>query len=323
MATDGAPSSNSSSSSSSSSVALLTDVCDLRAHACLVLARLMPALKLPLGGAEGGAASLPQEQEQYGMAVRLWAALLDGARVGYEEALRLDGGGDSGVSGVGQALAGPWLAALSSALLRLLAAVPDLGVSPAAQIMQQTTSTLDSTAPSTSSSSSGGGGGNSLAFLRLLALRGPAPDARGHCVRALAMLAQRWYAAATMSGGGGGGSDASSSSSSSSSSFAAWTREAVEGLLGALEDGDVTVSAAAADVLMDTFSEDDAPLHELYVSAGCQERLVAAHAAMRAKVRDGRERDAMGREALAHVKEVLLNTARFLKYKANFAAGRR
>jgi hypothetical protein len=125
-------------------------------------------------------------------------------------------------------------------------------------------------------------------------------------------------------GGGGGGSDASSSSSSSSSSsFAAWTREAVEGLLGALEDGDVTVSAAAADVLMDTFSEDDAPLHELYVSAGCQERLVAAHAAMRAKVRDGRERDAMGREALAHVKEVLLNTARFLKYKANFAAGRR
>ena len=97
----------------------------------------------------------------------------------------------------------------------------------------------------------------------------------------------------------------------------------MEVMLCGLEDGAVTACAAAADVLMDSCSEDDAPLHELYVSAGCQERLVAAHAAMRAKVRDGRERDAMGREALAHVKDVLLNTARFLKYKANFAAGRR
>ena len=101
---------------------------------------------------------------------------------------------------------------------------------------------------------------------------------------------------------------------------AAWTREAVDALLAGLEDGDVTVSAAAADVLMDTFSEDDAPLHELFVASGAAGRIAAAHAAMRAKIRDAREKEAMGREAAAHVKEVLLNTGRFLKYKASFAS---
>ena len=35
-------------------------------------------------------------------------------------------------------------------------------------------------------------------------------------------------------------------------------------------------------------------------------------------MRDGREKEEMGREGVAHVKEVLLNTARFLKYKAKF-----
>ena len=98
--------------------------------------------------------------------------------------------------------------------------------------------------------------------------------------------------------------------------FAAWAKDAVEVMLCGLEDGAVTACAAAADVLMDVFSSDDAPLHDLYRSTGAHARIAEGLAAMRAKIGSSAEKEAVGREAVAHVKEVVLNTVRFLKYKA-------
>jgi hypothetical protein len=158
----------------SGGTALLADVCDLRAHACLVAGRLLgtppPALLL---GAEASQATLEAFQ------LAQWHRLVACARSGVEEAMRL---GTAAAD-----LAGPWLAANAHALLRLLHRAPCLGTSPAAAL------------PAPQDLAAGGGGGagqGPAALLRLVAARGPSADSRAHALRALGLLGTRWHAAA-------------------------------------------------------------------------------------------------------------------------------
>jgi len=244
---------------------LLADVCDLRAHACLVAGRLC--------GASSGAAAAAHLSQ--------WRRLAACAHSGLEEAMRLGTAASD--------LAGPWLAALAHALLRLLDRAPSLGTSPEAA----------HPAPPLAAAGGGGGGGGGGpgALLRLMASRGPSADVRCHALRALGVLGARWLTAAT-------------------SECAPLARDALTALVAGLSDGEATVSSEALDVCMDVFGGDDsAEMHAAYVELGVHGKVNEATKALKAKLK-GAERESMGREAVAAAKEVALNAQRFLKYKA-------
>ena len=248
--------------------ALLADVCDLRAHACLVAGRLCGAASNSTAAAS--ASHLSQ-----------WRRLAACAHSGLEEAMRLGSAASD--------LAGPWLAALAHALLRLLDRAPNLGTSPEAAYP----------APPLASGGSASSGGGPGALLRLMASRGPSADVRCHALRALGVLGGRWLATAT-------------------GECAPLAREALTALVAGLSDGEATVSSEALDVCMDVFGGDDsAEMHAVYLELGVHGKVNEATKALKAKLK-GAEREAMGREAVAAAKEVALNAQRFLKYKAKF-----
>jgi len=226
-------------------VALLSDVCDLRAHTCLVLSRLAPCFAPP---------DAPPDA-----ALEAWAALAAAARCGLEEALRL--------GAAARDVTGPWLAALGNAMVKLLHACPALGAGPAAG------------QPAASASGAAAVGGGPAALLRMVAARGPTPDTRALAVKCLAILAGRWLRWAHTAGGAGtAGGDGAQCQQLASEAVGALLG-AME------DDVSPLVVADALDAAMDLFGEDDAYLHAAYVAGRCHARMAAAVASLRAKLK--------------------------------------
>lgn len=133
-----------------------------------------------------------------------------------------------------------------------------------------------------------------MAFLQMLVAQDNS-EVQLHGLRCVGVLAQRWCATEALCGQFGGVS--------------------VTVLLQCLEHASPHVAAHSLDALMDMFAEDDDWLHSLYLSSSSHEKMKEGQASLKAKVRSG---EGLDRDAVAYVKEVLLNTSRFLKYKTKF-----